>query len=226
MPRLSILKPAFAVLSLFIAGSVFASASMNVELSAEASRPAANDLTQAVVSAEASGNLPAELSRQINQAIAEALKVAKTFPSVKAKSGGTSTYPVYAKNGKIESWRMRSDVSLESGDTASLSELLGKLQTSLGVSSVQMAPSPETRRKAENEAMLDAITLFKARAKLLADSLGKAYSIKQLSISTGGRFAAPVMRASKAMSSEAALMPLEPGESQVTVSVSGKIEIE
>jgi predicted secreted protein len=226
MPRLSILKPTFAVFSLFVVGSVLASATVTVELSAEASRPAANDLAQAVVSAEASGTSPAELSKQVNQAIADALKAAKAYPAVKAKSGSTSTYPVYAKNGRIESWRMRSDLSLESGDTASLSELLGRLQASLGVTNLHMAPSPETRRKAENEAMLDAVTLFKARAKLLADSLGKNYSMKQLSVSTGGRFTPPVMRAAKAMSAEAAPMPLESGESLVTVSVSGKIEIE
>lgn len=226
MSRLSILKSAFAALSLLIAGSVLASAPVTVELSAEAGRPAANDLAQAVVSAEASGTTPAELSRQINQAIADALKTAKAYPAVKAKSGGTSTYPVYAKNGRIESWRMRSDISLESGDTASLSELLGRLQTSLGVTNLHMAPSPETRRKAEDEAMLDAVALFKARARLLAESLGKNYRIKQLSVNVGGRFVPPVMRVAKAMSAEVAPMPLESGESVVTVSVSGKIEIE
>lgn len=207
-------------------GSAHAAAPLAVELSAEASRPAANDLAQATVSAEASGPTPAALSREINQAVAEGLKTARAYPSVKAKSGGTSTYPVYAKNGKIESWRMRSDLSLESGDTANLSELLGKLQTTLAVSGLHMLPSPETRRKAENEAMLDAIALFKARAALLAEALGKSYTIKQLSINTGGRFPVPVMRAAKAMSLEAAQMPLEAGESLITVSVSGKIEIE
>ncbi len=227
MNRLSILKQTFAALFLLIAGIVTASAALVVELSSEASRPANNDLAQATVSAEATGATPGELSRQINHSISEALKTAKGYPAVKVKTGGTSTYPVYAKNGKIESWRMRSDISLESGDTTALSELLGKLQSSLGVSSLSMLPAQETRRKAENEAMLDAINLFKARSKLLAESMGKNYSITQLTVSTEGRYAPRVMRAAKAMSVEmAAPMPLESGESLVTVSVSGKIEIE
>lgn len=227
MNRLPILKQTLAVFFLLMAGTVTASSALVIELASEASRPASNDLAQATVSAEASGATPGELSRQINHSISEALKTAKGYPGVKVKTGGTSTYPVYAKNGKIESWRMRSDIALESGDTTALSELLGKLQASLGVSSLSMLPAPETRRKAENEAMLDAITLFKARSKLLAEAMGKNYSITHLTVSTGGRFAPPVMRAARAMSAEAAApMPMESGESLVTVSVSGKIEIE
>lgn len=226
MPRYPTLRPALVALALLIARPAFATDAMSVELAAEASRAATNDLVQATVAAEASGPTPADLSRQINKAIADALKTAKGFPAVKAQSGGTSTYPVYAKNGRIESWRMRSDIALESGDTAALSELLGKLQTSLTVSNLNMTPSPETRRRTENEAMLDAIALFKARAKLLAETLGKNYSIKELSVSTGARFEPRMMREAKAMSAQAMPMPIEAGETQVTVSVSGKVEIE
>lgn len=218
---------ALAAFSLLAAGAALAEP-LTVNLSSEASRPAANDLMQATLSAEASGATPAELSRRVNQAVAEALKLVKAYPAIKVQSGGTSTYPVYAKGGAIESWRMRSEISLESGDTASLSELLGKLQTSLAVSSLRMLPSPETRRTAENAAILDAIDLFKARAKLVADAQGKSYGIRELSVSTGGHFAppVPVLRAAKAMSADAAPMPIESGESLVSVSVSGRIEIE
>jgi predicted secreted protein len=123
---------------------------------------------------------------------------------------------------------MRSDISLESSDTASLSELLGKLQASLAVSSLRMLPSPETKRKAEDTAILDALALFKARAKLLADAQGKNYNIKELSVSTGGRSSPmPVMRAAlTAPASSAAPMPIESGESVISASISGKIEIE
>ncbi|MFT3850598.1 MAG: SIMPL domain-containing protein [Propionivibrio sp.] len=199
-----------------------------VELSAEASRPAANDQVHAVLSAEAAGAALGDLSKQINALIAEALKVSKSYPAVKVQSGNTSTYPIYSKSGKIESWRMRSEISLESGDTAAMSELLGKLQTSLGVSRIVMQPSPETRKKAENEAMLDAIAAFKARAKVIADALGKSYQIKQLSVNTSGRIAEPMFRmaAKSAMSSEAAPMPIEAGESQVTANISGQVELE
>jgi predicted secreted protein len=198
-----------------------------IDLSAEASRAAPNDLARATVFAEATGSTPGELSKRINSLITDALKTAKGYSNIKTQSGTTNTYPVYAKGGKIDGWRMRADLTLESGDTSSLSELLGKLQASLGVSGVVMLPSPETRKKAENEAMLDAIAAFKSRAKLLADALGKPYRIKQLSISSSGRSPVmPMMRATASFSSaEAAPMPMEAGESQISANVSGQIEL-
>lgn len=215
-----------SLLAILIGAQAIA-APTTIELSAEASRPAANDLARATVSAEASGTTPGDLSKQINAQIADALKTAKGFPGVKTQSGATNTYPGYSKSGKIESWRMRSDLSLESGDSTALSELLGKLQTSLGVSNLVLQPSPETRKKAENEAMLDAITAFKGRAKVIADALGKPYRIKHLAVNTNGRIAQPMFRAAaKSIASESSPMPMEAGESLVSVSISGQIELE
>ena len=218
-----------AALLALLAGALSApswAAPMIVELSAEASRPAVNDLIRATVSAEASGTTPGELSRQVNGQIAEALKTAKAYPAIKTQSAGTSTYPVYAKSGKIESWRMRSELSIESGDAGAVSELLGKLQSSLGVSNLLLQPSPETRKKVEEQAMLDAIVSFKGRAKVIADALGTSYRIKQLSVNTSGRTVQPMFRAAKTMAMDAAPMPVEAGESQVSATVSGQIELE
>ena len=200
---------------------------MRVELSAEASHPAANDLAQASVYAELSGSTIADLSRQINTQIGDALKITKAYPGIKTQSGTISTYPNYSKLGKIESWRMRSELTLESSDTAALSELLGKLQSTLAISHIAMQPSPETRKKAENEAVLEALSAFKARAKLIADALGKPYQIKQLSVNTSGRAVYATYRAApKTILAEANAIPLEAGESQVSANVSGQIEVE
>ena len=216
---------ALPLLAALLASSALAAPTL-LDLSAEASRPAANDLARATVFAEATGSTPGELSGRIKSLIADSLKTAKGYATVKTQSGGTNTYPVYAKSGKIESWRMRSELTLESGDTAALSELIGKLQASLGVSNLVMLPAPETRKKAENEAMLDAVNAFKSRAKLLADALGKPYRIKQLSVNSSGRPPVmPMMRASAAYAPDAAPMPVEGGDSQVSATVSGQIEL-
>ena len=228
MPRPTSFSARLAIplLALLLSGSAFA-APTSIELSAEASRSAANDLARATVFAEATGSTPGELAKRINNLISDSLKTAKTYGTVKTQSGGTHTYPVYAKGGKIESWRMRSDLTLESTDTGALSELLGKLQVSLGVANVSMIPAPETRKKAENDATVDAIAAFKSRAKLIADTLGKPYRIKQLSVSSNGRAPAmPMMRAAAAFSSaDAAPMPMEGCETQITTNISGQIEL-
>ncbi|MEF8719033.1 MAG: SIMPL domain-containing protein [Candidatus Accumulibacter necessarius] len=184
------LLQAMPLLALLFATSATAAAAGNVttiELAAEASRPAANDLARATLFAEASGAAPGELARRVNGLIADGLKTAEAYSSVKTQSGATHTYPVYGKGNRIEGWRMRSELTLESADTAALSELLGKLQASLGVASLAMLPAPETRKKAENEAMIDALAAFKARAKVIADAFGKPYRISHLTISSSGR---------------------------------------
>lgn len=202
-------------------------APMIVELSSEASRPAVNDLIRATVSAEATGTTPGDLSKQVNSLIAEALKTARAYPGIRTQSGGSGTYPIYAKGGKIETWRMRSELSLESGDAAAISELLGKLQLSLGVSNLVLQPAPETRKKVEDQAMIDAISAFKARASVIAEALGKSYRIRQITVNTSGRITQPIYRsAMKAMAADAAPMPMEAGESQVSATVSGQIELE
>ena len=223
-PRLARTLP---LISLLLSLPAFAAATV-VELSAEASLPAINDMARATVSAEASGATPGELSRQVNAMIAEGLKTAKATPGVKIESGNTSTHPVYSsKGGKIESWHMRSEISLESTNIAALSELLGKLQNSLAVSNLVLQPSPETRKKVENEAMLEALAAFKSRAKVVADAMGKPYKIKQLTVNTSGRYIQPMFRAAaKSMMADAAPMPMEAGETQVSATVSGQIELE
>lgn len=208
-----------------LAGGIAHAAAMTVDLAAEASRPAANDLARATLFAEATGSQPAEVARKVNGAIAEALATAKKQPRIRAQSGGTHTYPVYGKGGRIESWRMRSEITLESQDAAVLSELVGNLQNGLGVAGVNLMPSPETRRQAENEATKDAIAAFRARAAMIAEGFGKPYRIRQLSIGAQElRQPMPRMRAAP-MAAEAMTMPVEAGESMLTVNVSGQIEI-
>ena len=84
---------------------------------------------------------PAEVGRKIKAAIADGLATAKAQPGITVKSGATHTYPVYSKGGRtIESWRMRSEIVLESREAAALSAAVGKLQSTLPVSNINFAP--------------------------------------------------------------------------------------
>ncbi len=217
------------LMALLFAASVAAAppdTGTTVDLSAEASVTAANDLARATVFAEATGSAPGDLARRVNGLLSDALKTARAYPSVRTQSGVTHTYPVYSKGSKIDGWRMRSDLALESGDTAALSELLGKLQASMGVASLTMLPAPETRKKAESQAMVDAIAAFEERARVVAGALGSKHRIRHLTINSSGRPpVTPVMRSAVMMSAEAAPMPIEAGESQITAIIAGKIEL-
>ena len=215
-----------------IAGALLSSVALagtSIDLSAEASRPAANDRVRATIYAEASGNNPAELARKINQDITEALKVIKAKPGITAKSGNQNTYPIYGQNQKIENWRMHSELLLESRDPTAVSELLGRLQQMrLAVGNLSQLPSPETRQQVEDEATRDAIKAFQKRATVIAAALGKPYKIKQMSIQQNGGAhpPMPMMRAARgAMMAADVAAPIEAGESLITTTVSGQIEL-
>lgn len=202
-------------------------AATTVDLAAEASRPAVNDQVRAVVYSEGQGSNPAEIARRVNQEIAGALQLIRGKAGVSVKSGNQSTYPVYGRDQKIESWRMRSELVLESRDLGAVSDLLGELQQRrLAVGNVSQMPSPETRREVEDEATRDAIKAFQERAAVIAGALGKRWTIKQLSVSQqGGAMPMPIYRSAKVMMAEAAPAPLEAGESLLTTTVSGQIEL-
>ncbi len=199
-----------------------------IELSVEASRPAANDLLRASVYAEASGTNPAELARKINRDIGEALGLVRAYPAVTVKTGQQNTYPVYGQDQKLDSWRVRSELLLEAKDAAALSELLGQLQAQhLALGHLRQLPAPATRAAAENEATRDAIADFRTRAGLIAAQFGKPYKIKQLTVhQQGSPPPVPMFRAAKSMlAADAAPLPFAAGESEVVTRVSGQIEL-
>lgn len=199
-----------------------------VELSAEAGGAAANDLAVAVLYAERSGTSAAAVAREVNRDIAAALELARAQGAVKVQSGNVSTWPVYGKDGqgRITAWRMRSELRLESTDTAAMSELVGKLQQSLALAHLTMEPAPETRRKAVADVTVDALRAFETRAQLIADTLGRRYRIAHLTVGDHGLQPPPMPRMRAAvMAAEAAPAPLEGGESRVSVHVSGRIEL-
>ena len=203
-------------------------APLTVELSAEAGGAAANDLAVAVLYAERSGTSAAAVAREVNRDIAAALELARAQGAVKVQSGNVSTWPVYGKDGqgRITAWRMRSELRLESTDTAAMSELVGKLQQSLALAHLTMEPAPETRRKAVADVTVDALRAFETRAQLIADTLGRRYRIAHLAVGDHGLQPPPMPRMRAAvMAAEAAPAPLEGGESRVSVHVSGRIEL-
>ena len=204
-----------------------ASAMPTVDISAEGSAEAANDLASALAYYEATDANPSSLADKVNKVIAKALALTKDFPTIKVATAGTNTFPVYDRDGRtLTAWRMQSRIRLESRDIGAMSALIGKLQATLAVSQVSLQPAPDTHRAAENDATVKAISDFERRAKLVADTLGRKYRIQRLSINQSGVRPPVYMRAKVAMATaEAAPAPIEAGESTVSVNISGTVEL-
>ncbi|MFI4923314.1 MAG: SIMPL domain-containing protein, partial [Burkholderiales bacterium] len=136
------------------------------------------------------------------------------------------TYPVYGKNKLLEAWRVRSEIRIESKDFNSLSNLIGKLQSTMQLSYLGFTVSPEARRQAENELITQAVSNFRERADIVKQSLnGRGYKLRKMSINTGGFHPRPMLARGMA-AQEVAAPNVEAGTSQVTVNISGSIEVE
>ena len=201
-----------------------------IDFRVDVQRPVANDLGRASAYVELTGSDPAEVARKVKAVIADGLATAKAQPGITVKSGGTQTYPIYSKTGRvIENWRMRSELLLESRDAAALSTAVGKLQGGqLAIGGINFSPAPETRRKAEDDVTIEAIEAFNAKAARIAATLKKPYKIRMMNVNGGGHFPQPyaVARGAAMMAADAAPpMPVEAGESIVTVNISGQIEL-
>ena len=198
-----------------------------VSLSAQAEREIPNDLLTATLAAEAEGADPAQLADGINRTMQRALATALAYKSVKAQSAGYQTTPVYEKN-RVARWRVRQELRLESGDFAAATELIGKLQATLMVAGLNLSVSGESRRKAENALVADALAAFEERARVVRDALKtKGYRMRDLQVSTGGAPPRPMLSMARQLSAESVAQPaIEPGSTRVLVTVSGTIQLQ
>jgi predicted secreted protein len=200
-----------------------------IELQADAQREVANDTLNASLFVELNDANPAALANAINKAANEALRVGRDYRSVRVRSGSNQTYPLYTKAKLLQGWRGRAEIRLESKDFEAASGLIGKLQAGMQLGSLSFSVSPEARRQAENELIVEAIGAFKARAEIVRGALaGRGYKVQRLNVNSGHSAPSPrfaMARVLAAGAPDVAAPDLEGGESLVTVTVGGAIEI-
>lgn len=206
-----------------------------VEFVTEVAREIANDQMNAVLSVELSDKDAGRLAQQITILMNDAMKKAAAFPAVKATSGSQNTWPVYGpgmtSSSKLESWRGRAEIRLESKDFKAASELIAKLQEKLQLNGLSFVVSPDTRRKVEDALTAEAINAFRARAENIRGAWGaKNYRLVYMNLGSAGGPPPyqPMMRAMKAMDSaeSAPTQELAGGETRLVVNVSGSIELQ
>jgi predicted secreted protein len=205
-----------------------------IDFSTEVARETVNDQLNATLSVELSDKDASRLAHQLNLITSDALKKASAFPQVKTSSGNQHTWPLYGStltsSSKLEGWRGRAEIRLESNDFKAASELISKLQEKLQLNGVQFSVAAETRRKLEDSLTAEAIESFRRRAASVQKAWGaKGYKLVQMSLGTagGGSPHQPVMmRAAKMMDESVAAPEFAGGETRLTVNVSGSIELQ
>ncbi|HSC79879.1 MAG TPA: SIMPL domain-containing protein [Chitinolyticbacter sp.] len=209
-----------------------------VNLEAGAQRAVDNDLAFATLFVEVNDSDPSRLAGKVNRTLAAALKLVKQQGLVKSEGTGYSTYPVYSsKTNKQDGWRGRGELRLSSRDFETLSKLLGQLQQplegglALQLASVHYGVSDETRDKLENELIEESLKAFRQRADLISRSMAaKTWRTVNVNVNTQSFVPPPMPKAAmmrmEAADAGAAPAPLEGGDSKLSVTVSGSIQVE
>ena len=198
-----------------------------VNLSASERTTLPQDLLTAALRIEARGAEPRKVQDDINKAMTKALALAKTVPTVKTSTGGYQVYEQRLER-NVRVWQGQQTVQLESKDSAALLDLAGKLQgAGFAVSGLNWSLSPERAESVRDELLVKALGNLKAKAALVARTLGKSgYELTDVNLD-GAPQPVPMYRAVRmemAMAADGAVAApvAEAGETEVVVGVSAR----
>lgn len=200
-----------------------------INLSASAQGKAANDILVAILFSRSEGPSAEPLAGEVNKAIATGIELVKKVPEVAVQTLDYQTFPTY-QNQKVTGWSVQQSIRLESKNARQLSQLVGELQQTLKIETIDYQVSPENLRSTEDRLMSEALKAFQQRAELITRELGrKRYRIVALEVNAGGATPPPFRPGIRAMAMDAAAAPppvIEAGEQPVTVTVQGTIELQ
>jgi predicted secreted protein len=199
-----------------------------VSFRVEAAREVPNDWVSATLGVEEeSTDLPG-LAARVNERMAKALALAKSDARLTVASGAYQTQPVYDKT-RIARWRAIQDLTIETADVAALSDMAGKLQAQgLLLRGVAFSVAPDTRKRVDDELTVEALSVFRERAGLIARGLGRrGWNLVSLTLGDSGMPVPFVMErvAMKAAAPDVA-PAFESGRSTVKIEVNATIELE
>lgn len=193
-----------------------------LRLEAQASREVAEDTAIAVFFVEREGPQPAPLQSAVNAVLETAIADLKADPALKVRSGGYSTNPRYSREGRIDSWRVRAELVVDSADVAAVSRAAATLSGRMSVASIGFRLSEARRAQTERALTSEAAAGFHEKARAAARALGFAdVELVEANFNTGAPPQPPLARTMAAAAAEASPVPLEPGRARVTVGFSG-----
>jgi predicted secreted protein len=189
------------------------------------------DLLQMRLTTARDGTDPAvvqsQLKTALDAALAEARKTAQP-EQMDVRTGNFAIYPRNNREGRITGWNGTAELVLEGKDFSRITQAAGRIQT-MTLGGVSFGLSRDQRAKVETDAQAQAIERFKAKAGELAKAFGFAgYGLREISVNASDPGFQPRMRmmaADAKVSSSESAVPVEPGRSAVTVTVSGSVQL-
>lgn len=228
-------RAALALCSALIASTAAAEAPAPqgvVRLTSNASVEVAKDMLSIVFGTNREGADAATVQTQLKQALdaalAEAKKVAKPG-QLEVQTGAFSLSPRYTSKGGVNGWQGSAELIVEGRDMQAIGQLSGRI-TTLTINRVGYGLSRELREKTEGEITAQAIANFRAKAAEVTKQFGYgSYTIREVDVNaSAGEMPQPRMRLQAApaqMSASDIALPVEAGKGQVSVNVSGTVQM-
>ena len=186
-----------------------------------------NDLLAVTMQSSADAASAQEAAKIVNQEMSWALNFVKDINVIRKQTINYQTRPRY-QNKVIIGWSVSQQLQLESREIDRLSQVVGRLQEKLQVSSMIFKVSSSQKRVATDELITEALAAFEKKARLVSQALrAKDFRIVTLNIAENAP-AIPLQRGygMEAMAMASADAPqLEAGESTLTVRVDGTIQL-
>jgi len=186
-----------------------------------------NDEITVTMAVERDGQKPAELAGEVNRVMQAAVATARKTPQVRVRTGSYSIRPVYTRDRRLDHWNASQSLVINSRDSAAVAALMQQLQQTLQVKSTTFSVSNELKTRIQDRLITEALAAFRKRAELIAKGLGfSRFRLVDVSVATAGSGGPHPIRA-MAMMADAKLAPptLEAGWSEVSVTVSGSVEM-
>ena len=184
-----------------------------------------NDTLVAVLFVQKEGPRAPELANRVNRTINRALERLKPMRQIKVQSQSYRTNATY-EDGRVSGWRVHQSIRRESRDSEVLGEVIGDLQESLKVQSINYRVSEEARRQHTNRLTETALQRFQQRAFAIARAMGRSgYRVVKLRLNQGHAAPAPRDMLMAKSTAPVAAPRIQAGTQRIEVTVSGEIEL-
>lgn len=140
-----------------------------IQLTATAGQDAAQDSLQANLNASVRSVTAKAAQEEVNELMTQALNLARTYKDIEITTGAYSTY----ENQRDRVWFANQRLILKSKDSEALLDLVGKLQErNMKLQNLSFYLSRDAREQLTNTLLVEALSNAKARAQIIAKTVG------------------------------------------------------
>lgn len=203
-----------------------------VALTATASIEVTRDLMAVTLSATRDGAdaraVQSALKQALDAALLDARGVARAG-QIDVRTGNFSMSPRYTPKGTLNGWQGTAELVIEGRDLPGIGQLAGRIQ-SMSIARVAQGLSREQREKAEGSVTAQAIARYRAQAAEVTQQFGYgSYVVREVSVNSNEQGGGPepmMMRAKVFAAAADAPLPVEAGQTTVSVTVSGTVQMQ